>query len=313
MRQRLDVPRAGQSAADGFVIVDKPKGVTSHDVVAAMRRLCATRKVGHGGTLDPMATGVLVIAVGRATRLLRYVSEHDKAYEAQITLGVSTETDDSEGSALQTPGCAATPDQIDCAIERFTGQIEQVPAAVSAIKVGGQRAYARVRSGEAVQLKARPVTVHEFARTSEVETLELPVDARTVTVEQFDAHVECSSGTYVRALARDVGQVLGCGGHLTRLRRTRVGAWSKPRTIAELVSEVEAAGRVETSGLTAACTALFPQVEVSDSAAQQLSHGNTHGLDLAIQPGARAVATHEGRAVAVVRMEQKLKAELVFA
>ena len=195
----------------GLVIVDKDPGCTSHDVVARLRRIARTRKVGHAGTLDPMATGVLICGIGRATRLLGHLLLAEKEYTATIRLGVTTTTDDAEGEVLLTrPADAVTSEQIAAELPRLTGPIDQVPSSVSAIKVAGVRAYARVRAGEDVQLAARRVTVQRF------EVLARRGD-------ELDVVVTCSSGTYIRALARDLGEALGCGGHLTALRRTRVG------------------------------------------------------------------------------------------
>lgn len=209
---------------DGLVIVDKPAGWTSHDVVARVRRLAGTRRVGHAGTLDPMATGVLVVGVDRATRLLTYLVGADKEYAATMRLGVTTTTDDAEGEVGAVADAAAvagvTQEALAQAVEALTGRIEQVPSSVSAIKVDGKRAYARVRAGEDVALPPRPVTVHRFDVTG---TRRAEQDGAPVL--DVDVVVTCSSGTYVRALARDVGARLGVGGHLTALRRTRVGAY----------------------------------------------------------------------------------------
>lgn len=205
-------------APDGLLIVDKPAGSTSHDVVARCRRLAATRKVGHAGTLDPMATGVLVVGIGRATRLMGYVSRSTKRYDATIRLGMSTVTDDAEGEALDTADASHLDDgAIRSAVEHFVGPLEQVPSSVSAIKVNGRRAYARVHAGEEVQLAARQV---------HVASLTVVALRRVDTVVDVDVSVECSTGTYVRALARDIGARLGVGGHLTALRRTRVAGYS---------------------------------------------------------------------------------------
>jgi tRNA pseudouridine55 synthase len=200
---------------EGLLLVDKPAGWTSHDVVARIRRVCGTRRVGHAGTLDPMATGVLVLGVGRATKLLTFLVGCDKEYAATVRLGQATVTDDAEGEVVASADAAGvTRSVLDAAVARLTGGIEQVPSSVSAIKIDGQRSYARVRSGEDVQLAARPVTVSRFA----------VLDVRPVgACLDVDAEVEVSSGTYVRALARDLGAALGVGGHLTALRRTRVG------------------------------------------------------------------------------------------
>lgn len=205
---------------DGLLLIDKPSGWSSHDVVARCRRICATRRVGHAGTLDPMATGLLVLGVGRATKLLTFLVGLDKVYEGTLRLGVSTLTDDAEGEVTgRTPAGSISRDRIMEAVQELTGSIEQVPSAVSAIKVQGRRAYARVRAGEDVALPPRPVTVHGFLAVPR-PVAEQP-DATVVDVD-FTVHV--SSGTYVRALARDLGQALGVGGHLTALRRISVGA-----------------------------------------------------------------------------------------
>lgn len=205
-----------------MLVVDKPAGWTSHQVVARVRRLLGTRKVGHAGTLDPLATGVLVIGVGRATRLLGRLALADKAYDATIRLGQATITDDCEGEITMAPGAAGLTDvAIEHALSGLRGSIRQVPSAVSAIKVGGVRSYARVRSGEQVGLVARPVTVTRFqvlARRDEI--------ADETPVVDLDVSVECGTGTYVRALARDLGAAVGSGGHLTALRRTRVGPFT---------------------------------------------------------------------------------------
>lgn len=246
------------SAAGGLLIVDKPRGVTSFDVVAAVRGALRTKKVGHAGTLDPMATGVLVIGFGHATRLLTAIVEHDKTYEATIRLGLATTTDDAEGSVIPGNGdgdygaCDAAslnlcdPKQAIATIEEtirthFLGDISQVPNTYSAIKINGKRAYDLARDGKDVELKARPVTISEFAvldaRAGQASTAtpglalgergaEEPQDAPMADVIDVDVRVSCSSGTYIRALARDLGAELGCGGHLIRLRRTRVGRFA---------------------------------------------------------------------------------------
>jgi tRNA pseudouridine55 synthase len=211
LRDASSLGSSGQALESGLVVVDKPGGMTSHDVVARVRRLAGTRKVGHAGTLDPMATGVLVLGVNRATRLLGHLTLSDKRYDATIRLGVRTTTDDAEGDVLDTRATEdVTAEAVQKALSGLVGEIDQVPSAVSAIKVEGRRAYARFRAGEAVDLPARRVTIHAL----DVTALDLP----TVAIS-----VHCSSGTYVRAIARDVGATLGVGGHLTSLRRTSVG------------------------------------------------------------------------------------------
>lgn len=219
------------STADGIVVVDKPAGLTSHTVVARIRRLAGTRKVGHAGTLDPMATGVLVVGLNRATRLLGHLQLADKSYDATILLGATSSTDDAEGEIVSTASPAAlaavTAEDIETAVAGYRGEISQVPSKVSAIKVDGKRAYERVRAGEEVALKARSVTVSRY------EIVDVRAGDAGIEV---DVSVDCSSGTYIRALARDLGADLGVGGHLTMLRRTRVGAFgmSSAHTLEEL-------------------------------------------------------------------------------
>jgi tRNA pseudouridine55 synthase len=208
-------------AFDGVLVIDKPGGWTSHDVVARCRKLAGTRKIGHAGTLDPMATGVLVLGLGRATRLLGHLSATSKAYDATIRLGQSTLTDDAEGDVVSSADASGLSDeQIEAAMAKLRGDIMQTPSAVSAIKVEGKRAYARARAGENLELRARPVRIDSF------DVLATRRDGGFI---DLDVKVECSTGTYVRALARDLGGALGVGGHLTSLRRTRVGAFGLDR------------------------------------------------------------------------------------
>ena len=208
-----------EPAASGILVIDKPEGWTSHQVVGRIRRLAGTRKVGHAGTLDPLATGVLVVGVNRATRLLGQLMLTEKGYTATIRLGVSTITDDAEGEVTSRRAVVDLDhDQLESAVEPLRGDIRQVPSAVSAIKINGVRSYAKVRAGETVDLAARPVRVSRLAVTARRD---LTVDG--LPTVDLDIEVDCSSGTYIRALARDLGEALGCGGHLTALRRTRVG------------------------------------------------------------------------------------------
>ncbi len=251
---------------DGLLVVDKPAGWTSHDVVARARRLCGTRRVGHAGTLDPMATGVLVLGVNRATKLLTFLVGCDKTYLATVRLGRSTVTDDAEGDVVTSADASGVEGMaIDLAVARLTGPIEQVPSSVSAIRVDGKRSYARVRAGEDVTLAARPVTVHRF------EVLDARHDGPYV---DLDVEVEVSSGTFVRALARDLGSALGVGGHLTVLRRTQVGRFdlAGASTLEELES-VAAAGRIPLLGMADAARAQFPVHEVTPAEAVALGHG----------------------------------------
>jgi tRNA pseudouridine55 synthase len=254
----------------GLVVVDKPSGITSHDVVARVRRLAGTRKVGHAGTLDPMATGVLVVGVNRDTRLLGHLTLTDKAYAATIRLGVSTTTDDAEGEAVSTaPAGHLDEATVRATLAGFVGDIEQVPSAVSAIKVEGQRAYQRVRAGEQVELKARPVTVHELV------VHELRRQGEHLDV---DVSLRCTSGTYVRAIARDVGARLGVGGHLTALRRTAVGPYGLElaRTLDQLADELSLVP------IGDAARAAFPAADLGAEAADDVRVGRPLDLEIAV-------------------------------
>ena len=284
------------STASGLVIVDKPGGMTSHDVVARVRRLAGTRKVGHAGTLDPMATGVLVIGVEKATRLLGYLTLTEKEYAATIRLGQSTSTDDAEGEiiggapAAGVSAAALTQHQLTAAIAGLTGEIEQVPPAVSAIKVDGQRAYRLTRAGAAPELKARPVTVYEFTVTG---------TRRDGDQLDVDATVRCSSGTYIRALARDLGAALGTGGHLTRLRRTRVGGYriEDARTLEQL------AERFEVLPLAQAAAAAFPSRTLTADEARRLAHGGRLAPAAPAVAGPAAAYAPDGTLIALVTEE----------
>jgi tRNA pseudouridine55 synthase len=250
---------------DGLVVVDKPADWTSHDVVARVRRLAGTRKVGHAGTLDPMATGVLVLGVNRATRLLTYLVGVDKAYDATIRLGVSTVTDDAEGEVVaRADASAVTEAAVREGARGLTGDLVQVPSSVSAVKIDGKRAYARVRAGEQVELAGRPVRVSRFG----VGALQAGEDDGLPVVD-VDVEVECSSGTYVRALARDLGRSLGVGGHLTSLRRTRVGPYGLEvsRTLPQLEDSFEVLP------LQVAARAAFPARELTPEEERRLAHG----------------------------------------
>jgi tRNA pseudouridine55 synthase len=267
---------------DGLVVVDKAAGWTSHDVVAKLRRFAGTRRVGHAGTLDPMATGVLVLGVGQATRLLGHLALHDKDYDATIRLGVSTTTDDAEGEPVERRDAGHITDAaIATAIADLTGTIEQIPSSVSAIKVDGVRAYKRVRDGETVALKPRAVTVAKFALAAR-------------RGDDLDVTVTCSTGTYIRALARDLGNALGVGGHLTRLRRARVGSFTLEvaRTLDQLETELVVVP------LAAAVAASFPRLDVGDDEATRISHGQRLVLDLPTSPA--GVFAPDGRVIALV-------------
>jgi tRNA pseudouridine55 synthase len=289
------------SSPSGLVIVDKPGGMTSHDVVARIRRLAGTRRVGHAGTLDPMATGVLVVGVEKATRLLGYLTMTEKEYHATIRLGQSTTTDDAEG---ETTGGAPTADvsaeTLGGAVAALTGQIMQVPPAISAVKVDGQRAYRLTRAGAAPELAARPVTVYEFTVTAL---------RRVGDMLDLDATVRCSSGTYIRALARDLGSELGTGGHLVRLRRTRVGGYGveDARTLEQL------ADRFEVVPLARAAQAAFPRRDLSAEEARRVAHGGRLA-GAAAASGPTAAYAPDGTLIALLTEESgQARPLVVFA
>jgi tRNA pseudouridine55 synthase len=293
----------GPVRQSGLVIVDKPGGMTSHDVVARVRRLAGTKKVGHAGTLDPMATGVLVVGVEKATRLLGYLTLTEKEYAATIRLGQSTSTDDAEGEITgSAPAADVSAETLHKAVAGLVGEIQQVPPAVSAIKVGGQRAYKLTRAGAAPELQARPVTVYEFTITAvrrEAELLDV------------DATVRCSSGTYIRALARDLGTALGTGGHLTRLRRIRVGGYGvqDARTLEQL------ADRFEVLPLAQAASAAFPRRNLTADEARRLANGGRLAAAASTDPQAPTAAfAPDGTLVALVTEESgQARPLVVFA
>ncbi len=242
----------------GLAVVDKPSGMTSHDVVSRARKVFGTRAVGHAGTLDPLATGVLVLGIGRATKLLGHLALDAKSYTAAVVLGANTVTDDAEGETLsETDASAVTEDAVRAAIAELTGTIQQVPSAVSAVKVDGKRAYARVREGEQVELAARTVTVSRFSLES---------FAQNGNRVECTVSVDVSSGTYVRALARDLGAALGVGGHLNALRRTVVGPFTleHARPLEELALSLD---------LDAAVAHAFPAHRVDEATARAIRYG----------------------------------------
>lgn len=272
--------------------MDKPTGPSSHGVVSAARKALGTRKIGHAGTLDPMATGLLVLGVGTATRLLTFLVGADKTYSATIRLGFATVTDDAEGERISDvdPAVlqAVTDEDIRREISALTGEIEQRPSAVSAIKIDGQRAYNLVRAGDDVVLDARAVTVSRF----DVHEIRRTPDAIDV-----DVTVDCSSGTYIRALARDIGASLNCGGHLTALRRTRVGSLSVEDACA--IEEMSVEGLISSAVIA---TELFPRWSVTDSEAVDISHGKRIST---VTPAAPLVAAvHGERLIAVVSVSK---------
>ncbi len=286
----------------GILLLDKSEGWTSHDAVAKSRRAFGTRKVGHAGTLDPMATGLLVLGAGPATRLLTHLVGLDKTYVTTIRLGAATVTDDREGetTAVADPAAVAAvladPERIAAGVRGLTGPIEQAPSAVSAIKVDGQRAYDRVRAGETVELKRRPVTIHEF----EIGAPRAATDPDGNSVIDIDATIRCSTGTYIRALARDLGAELGLGGHLVALRRTAVGpfAVSDAGTIEELMS----GERARLLDPAAVATALFPQLALTAEQTVDLGHGKRVLVPEWEDTKLAAATAPDGRLVGLVRI-----------
>jgi tRNA pseudouridine55 synthase len=278
----------------GLLIVDKAQGLTSHDVVSRCRKLLKTRKVGHAGTLDPMATGVLVIGVERATKMLGLLSLTTKAYTATIRLGAATDTDDAEGQIISSADARHIDvDQIAEQVAALTGDISQIPARVSAIKVDGRRVHALVRDGTEFELKARPVTVSRF-ELGEVRVVPPgDDDPDAVTYTDVDVEVECSAGTYIRSLARDLGSALGVGGHLTSLRRTRVGPFGLDvaRTLEEVAEEPGVSLDID-----AAAQFAFPHRNISAEEAESISQGRwlepigMDGTYAAIDPDGHTIA-----------------------
>ena len=286
-------------APSGLVVVDKDGAMTSHDVVARVRRLLGTRKVGHAGTLDPMATGVLALGVGRATRLLGHLMLTEKAYDATVRLGVTTTTDDAEGEVLATATTAGLDDAtVRAAFAEQVGELAQVPTAVSAIKVDGKRAYQRVRDGEAVDLEARAVTVHELAVHD--------VSAQEPGMVDVRISVRCSSGTYIRAIARDVGAALGTGGHLTALRRTAVGPFdlSVARSLDDLGDVLP---------IAVAARATFPALDLDEDQAGDVRVGRPLAIVLP-DPHPVALFAPDGEFLALYeRRGDRAVATAVFA
>lgn len=294
---------------DGLLVVDKPRDWTSHDVVARSRRLCGTRKVGHAGTLDPMATGVLVLGVGRATKLLTFLVGCDKDYTATIRLGQATLTDDAEGEVTSAPGAGATGrDDVLAAVAALTGDIDQVPSAVSAIKVKGERAYHRVRAGESVELAPRPVTVSRF----EVGGLRV-AEADGVAVLDVDVEVTVSSGTYVRALARDLGAALGTGGHLTALRRTRVGGFGidDAHPLAELEERLAAGTPMPVTPVAEAARSSLAVRDVDAAQARTLGFGQRLASEVPGRTEPVAAIGPDGTLVAVLDESRSTARSLV--
>ncbi len=277
--------------AAGVVVVDKAPGMTSHDVVARVRRLAGTRKVGHAGTLDPMATGVLILGVNRATRLLGHLMLTEKAYDATVRLGAGSSTDDAEGELGRARSTEhLTEDDVRSAAGGFVGVLQQVPSSVSAVKVEGRRAYERVRAGEDVSLAAREVTVHELVVT------DVRRDGGWLDV---DLSVRCSSGTYVRAIARDLGAALGVGGHLTALRRTAVGSFTL--TDAHTLEALgDGLALLDISEVARRC---FPTHRVDTAASRAVGFGQALDVDLGHPDGPVAVFGPDDVFLALYRQE----------
>jgi tRNA pseudouridine55 synthase len=277
----------------GILLVDKAGGMTSHDVVARARRALSVRRVGHAGTLDPMATGLLLLGVGAATRLLGHLGGHDKTYEATIRLGATTVTDDREGEVVaRVPAGHLDDDAIRAALAAQTGPLAQVPSSVSAVKVAGRRSYERVRAGEAVALEPRQVTVHRL----DVHR----IDRSTPDVVDVDVTVTCTAGTYVRAIARDAGAALGVGGHLTALRRTASGPFAVTHAAAveDAAAALAAGGGPGVLRLPDAATAVFPGRRLTAEEAVELGHGRR--IAATGTPGLVAAVATDGRLVALV-------------
>ena len=271
--------------SDGFLVVDKAGGMTSHDVVAVGRKALGTRKVGHAGTLDPMATGILVLGFGTGTRLLQYITDGDKSYVATIVLGASTLTDDSEGEILESSDASKINDaDIKRVLATMVGTIAQRPSSVSAVKVGGERAYDRVRAGETFELAAREVTI------SQLDVLDI---RHLQSTTEVDIEVTCSAGTFIRAIARDLGAELKVGGHLSALRRTRVAGF----TLDSAVSFDDLKAQKFTAlGLADVARTTFVVRELTLDEVQELSFGrplaeNGHTqITAALSPDNRLIA-----------------------
>jgi len=288
------------TSESGLVVVDKPGSMTSHDVVSRVRRLAGTRKVGHAGTLDPMATGVLVLGLNRATRLLGHLTLTDKRYDATVRLGGTTTTDDADGDLVSSsPTDHLSEDDVRSALSSLVGEIDQVPSSVSAVKVDGRRAYARVRAGEDVDLPARTVTVHELLVT-DVRPGDEAVDV--------DVSVRCSSGTYIRAIARDLGAALGVGGHLTMLRRTAVG----PFTLADAHDLDTLADELRLVGIDDVARRCFATYDLSEEQARDVGYGRK--LEAEVGEGTVAVLAPDGRFLALYEQRGPVAAPVaVFA
>jgi tRNA pseudouridine55 synthase len=283
--------------ASGLVLIDKPKGITSFDVVAKLRKKLNTRKIGHAGTLDPMATGLMILGVNQGTKLLQFLIGMDKQYHATIRLGASTVSDDAEGETVkETDASGVSTSQIDQEISKLTGAISQVPSSVSAKKIEGKRAYDLVREGVEVELKPKEVLISRFDRVSEPKLSGGFID--------FDVVVDCSSGTYIRALARDIGSALGVGGHLTALRRTSIGSYS-------IEAAQDLGGEIVLTSLLEATAGLYPARELSDAQVVDVHHGKPLKLDSEAEVLA---LSHQGELVAISAFSNGLyRSQIVVA
>ena len=286
-------------AVAGLLLVDKPAGITSHDVVARVRKSAGTRKVGHAGTLDPMATGLLVLGIESGTKLLTFVVGNDKTYLATIRLGQNTTTDDAEGEVIETRDASQISlEQIHAEIAKLTGDILQRPSSVSAIKVDGERAYARVRAGEIVELPQRPVTVASFEILSPMRSTGRFID--------IDVEVSCSSGTYIRALARDLGEALGVGGHLTALRRTRIGGFK----VADAITLENAPSALPIVPNAEAARLILPVINIDEVEALELRQGKRPQIEI---EALSAAIDGAGKLVAIVEpVGKQIKSLVVF-
>ena len=318
---RLPAPTASVLTRSGLVVVDKPAGMTSHDVVSKLRRVMRTKRVGHSGTLDPMATGVLVVGVERGTKFLAHVVTHDKRYEATVRLGAATVTDDQEGEVLsRTAPIQVSEDDIRRELRSLTGEIMQRPSSVSSIKINGRRAHELVREGQEVVLPKRPVTVFSLTVGDfrPLDATGCPVsfhDAPLAFID-VDISVHCSSGTYIRSIARDLGEALGCGGHLTALRRTSVGPFTaaQARTLEDLSESAENGTQPEdllALDLAAAMVTCFPSRKISTEEGEDLALGKW--LEPVGNKDIRAAVTPEGHAIALIKEKGKRAASVFVA
>ena len=271
--------------ASGLVLIDKPQGITSFDVVAKLRKVLNTRKIGHAGTLDPMATGLMLLGVNQGTKLLQFLIGMDKQYLATIRLGMATVTDDAEGETLtRTDASNLTEEQIDAEIAKLRGPISQLPSSVSAKKIDGKRAYDLVREGQEFELKPKEVVISRFDRLSDLRVDDGCVD--------FEVVVDCSSGTYIRALARDIGSALSVGGHLTALRRTSIGKYSIDNA-SEITAEVPLSPMLESA------REIFPEIEITSEQVVDVRHGKPLELSSELD---MACLTHQGSLVAISKL-----------